>query len=50
MEIRTLTSRMIMNFDVRFAPGEDGTRLLEKTREHFTLGLAPLDLVFTKRN
>ena len=39
-----------MNFDVRFAPGEDGTRLLEKTREHFTLGLAPLDLVFTKRN
>jgi len=50
MEIRTLTSRMIMNFDVSFAPGEDGTRLLMETREHFTLGLSPLDLVFTKKD
>ena len=50
MEIRTVVSRMIMNFDVAFAPGEDGTNLLMKTTEHFTLGLGPMDLVFTKRN
>lgn len=50
MEVRTLTSRMVMDFDVAFAPGEDGTRLLMETREHFTLGLSPMDLVFTKRS
>jgi len=49
MEVRTLTSRLVMDFDVSFAPQEDGTRLLMKTREHFTLGLAPLELIFTKR-
>ena len=50
MEIRTLTSRMIMKFDVAFAPGEDGKRLLMETTEHFTLGLGPMDLIFTSRN
>ena len=50
MEIRTLASRMIMKFDVAFAPGEDGTRLLMETTEHFTLGLGPMDLIFTSRH
>jgi hypothetical protein len=38
-----------MNFDVSFAPSEDGTNLLEKSRDHFTLGLADLDLLFRER-
>ena len=49
MEIRLLTTQLIMQFDVGFAPGEDGQRLLEQTTDHFTLGLADLDLVFEKR-
>jgi hypothetical protein len=34
---------------VKFAPGEDGTALLEKSTDTFTIALAPLMLVFTKR-
>jgi hypothetical protein len=49
MEIRLLTTQLVMQFDVSFAPGEDGHRLLEKTTDHFTLGLGDLDLVFRKR-
>jgi len=49
MEIRLLTAQLVMTFDVSFAPGEDGSRLLEKSTDHFTMGLADLDLVFTKR-
>jgi hypothetical protein len=49
MEIRLLTTQLVMLFDVSFAPGEDGKRLLEKTTDHFTLGLGDLDLVFRKR-
>lgn len=49
MEIRLLTTQLVMLFDVSFAPGEDGQRLLEKTTDHFTLGLGDLDLVFRKR-
>ena len=49
MEIRLLTAELVTLFDVSFAPGETGQRLLEKSKDHFTLGMAPLDLVFTKR-
>jgi tryprostatin B 6-hydroxylase len=38
-----------MEFDVSFAPGENGTDLVEKSRDHFTLGLEDLNLEFTKR-
>jgi hypothetical protein len=36
MEIRLLTTQLVMHFDVAFAPGNDGHRLLEKTTDHFT--------------
>jgi tryprostatin B 6-hydroxylase len=36
-----------MKYDVAFAPGEDGKRLLTQTRDHFTMTLGQLDLVFT---
>lgn len=49
MEVRLLTAQLMMEFDVSLPPGEDGSRLLLKTKNHFTLGLADLDLVFTKR-
>jgi hypothetical protein len=50
MQIRTLVAKIIMGFDVGFAPGEDGRNLLEKSRDHFTLGLEDLNLEFKKRD
>jgi tryprostatin B 6-hydroxylase len=48
MELRTLTAQLVLKYDVAFAPGgEDGHRLLTQTRDHFTLTLGQLDLVFT---
>jgi cytochrome P450 len=49
MEIRLLTTQLVTLFDVEFAPGETGKALLEKSTDHFTMGLAPMELVFSKR-
>jgi cytochrome P450 len=49
MELRNVTARIVSQFDVKFAPGEDGTDLLEKSTDIFTLALAPLMLIFTNR-
>ncbi|KAF2769213.1 putative P450 monooxygenase [Teratosphaeria nubilosa] len=48
MELRTLTARLVLAYDVKLAPDEDGHRLLYETLDHFTLSLGDLDLVFTK--
>jgi len=50
MELRLLTAQLVARFDIAFAPGEDGRRLLEESKDHFTMGLMPLNLVFTERN
>ena len=47
MQIRTLTARILLEFDVKFAAGEDGERVLTETRDHFTTDVGGLDLVFT---
>lgn len=47
MELRTLTAKILMHYNVSFAPGEDGSRLESESKDHFTMSLAPLDLVFT---
>ena len=39
----------IRAFDVKLAPGETGENLLMHTKDHFTLGLAPLRLCFEPR-
>jgi hypothetical protein len=49
MELRSVIARVVTEFDVSFAPGEDGTALLEDSLDTFTIALAPLMLVFTKR-
>ncbi|RVX73375.1 hypothetical protein B0A52_03017 [Exophiala mesophila] len=49
IEIRSVTANILANFDVSFGPGEDGTNLLEKTLDTFTMELAPLSLCFTAR-
>jgi hypothetical protein len=48
MELRSVIARAVTEFDVSFAPGEDGTALLEDSLDTFTIALAPLMLVFTK--
>ncbi|KAF7188117.1 Cytochrome P450 monooxygenase [Pseudocercospora fuligena] len=47
MELRHVTASILLHFDVLFAPGEDGSRLLHESLDHFTMGLAPLHLRFT---
>ena len=49
MELRTVVPLLVSRFDVRLAPGEDGTRLLEKSRDAFTMRLEELSLVFEER-
>ena len=47
IEMRTLATQLLLAYDVALAPGEDGHKLLYETRDHFTLGPADLNLVFT---
>jgi tryprostatin B 6-hydroxylase len=49
-EMRDLITYFIHNFEtVKFAPGEDGTTLVTKTKDHFTLGAQPLHLIFKEK-
>jgi hypothetical protein len=48
MQIRTLVARIVMRFDISFAPGENGAKLVEQSRDHFTLGLEDLNLEFKR--
>jgi len=49
IEMRTLITKLIMKYDIAFAPGETGKALLDDTKDHFTLGLADLNLTFKPR-
>lgn len=47
MEIRSVAAAMLTNFEVSFAAGEDGSNLLNNTKDIFTLDLASMNLCFT---
>lgn len=49
MEVRTVLSRLFYEFDISFAPNEDGRSLVEDSKEHFTLSLADMNVCFTPR-
>lgn len=49
MELRTITSQIVDQFDVALADGEDGSRLINQSTDHFTMGLEPLQLTFNRR-
>jgi tryprostatin B 6-hydroxylase len=49
MELRCVLAKLITAFDVEFAAGEDGTDLIQKSRDHFTIEPGPLRLVFKPR-
>jgi tryprostatin B 6-hydroxylase len=48
MQIRTLAAKVISAYDMHLAPGEDGSSLLYDSKDHFSMTLAPLHLVFTR--
>lgn len=50
VEMRDLVAQFVHHFEsVKFAPGEDGSRLVTATKDHFTVGVQPLKLVFEKK-
>ncbi|KAK8173506.1 cytochrome P450 [Phyllosticta citrichinensis] len=49
MELRLAIAKLLMAFDITFAPGETGDDLLNKTRDHFTIECGELHLVFKER-
>lgn len=49
MELRTIVTLLVTQFDVEFAPGEDGRAFIEESKDVFTIALADLNLRFTPR-
>jgi len=50
MEIRTAIVLLLDKFDIKFADGEDGTKLFKESKDCFSWVPGPLNLVFNKRN
>lgn len=49
MELRTVACLLITRFNIRLAANEDGTSLIEKSIDTFTLRMGDLNLVFEER-
>ncbi|KAL4778237.1 Tryprostatin B 6-hydroxylase [Aspergillus varians] len=49
MNIRTTVARLIMTFDIGFPAGEDGARLMDHAKDHFSLGIERMPIVLTRR-
>ncbi|TVY81920.1 Tryprostatin B 6-hydroxylase [Lachnellula suecica] len=49
LNIRTTIARLITNFDISFAPGEDGKEVEDETKVHFTSAPGILNLQFVRR-
>lgn len=47
--MRTVTAKIIKKFDVSFAPGEDGSALMNESKDIFTTELADMYLSFKPR-
>ncbi len=48
-ELRTVICKMVLEFDVALASGEDGSKLLTESMDVFTMSNAELRLVWTER-
>jgi len=49
MELRSVLSRVALNFDLAFAEGETGEAFDEDIKDTFTFAVRELQVVFTKR-
>lgn len=48
-ELRTVIAKMVLEFDVEFAEGEDGSKLINESRDVFTMSNEELKLVWKAR-
>ena len=46
MELRVVTAKLVTKFDLSLAPGEDGKRIMYKTKDHFTVDPGDLEIIF----
>ncbi|KAH7073023.1 cytochrome P450 monooxygenase-like protein [Paraphoma chrysanthemicola] len=49
MELRIALFMLVTEFDICFAPGDDGSNFLYNDQDHFTIAIADLKLVFIPR-
>jgi tryprostatin B 6-hydroxylase len=49
LNLRTTVARLVMEFDVRFAPGDDGRKFLDEAQDNFVLYMGELNVVFERR-
>ncbi|KAL4878233.1 cytochrome P450 [Aspergillus karnatakaensis] len=49
MNLRTTLARLVMQFDFKFAPGEDGSHFLGDAKDNFVFYFGELNMVFTRR-
>jgi hypothetical protein len=49
MELRGVLSRIALNFDISFPPGEDGKTFDTGAKDTFVFTLDPLPIVFKER-
>lgn len=50
INLRDTVAQLIMEFDVEFAPGEDGSRFLGGAKDNFVFYAGDVDLLFTPRS
>jgi hypothetical protein len=50
MELRVVVALLVTEFDIQFAPGENGEALLHDSKDFFTVSIADLNLVLTLRS
>ena len=48
-ELRFVTALLVSKYDIAFAPGEDGVKVVEDMKDQFTAAPGKLELVFTAR-
>lgn len=49
MELRIVAALLVAKFEIGFAPGDDGTELVEDCRDAFASAPGKLELVFRAR-
>lgn len=50
MELRVAIALIFTNFDIEFAPGENGLRMLAEISESFTTAVGPMQVVMKARS
>ena len=49
IELRTVVALLVTELDVKFATGEDGSALLNESKDYFTISLSHLNLIFSPK-